>query len=646
MAEIPADFDWIAYRSLNNDLRFITNQKDAVKHYKTHGFRQNRRYSFTDTGESTDTVHVPAPISASVPVSASAPVVVIDQKRVINDVKTAIYQNQLNQIPEDFDWIAYKALNEDLKGLKSYGDAVRHYREHGYYQKRPYRFEKTAISPLGNSHMPYDMKTSLDIDFKINQLLEISQINYQQLNKMYHVPDNFDWLVYKSCNPDLTGIKTYQDAVKHYLEHGFREQRKFSNDTIPIEPPKSKDPSPAPEPAPAPLKLEEPEQEPEHEPPHEPSLEPEHPPPPEPEPSQESVPNPLNLTELPRDFDWIAYKTINPDLHHLMSSMDAIKHYLEHGRKDNRPYKRPAVGPLLTQEDLKMEKVVSDHDGIEYRPKNLKGIPSVPSVTDRTKIPPDFDWKAYKLYNHDLIGINSQNDAIRHYLEHGYREGRQYTIKLTSPAPSTSVTHETPIDHKEIQLPTDFNWIYYKTNNPDLTGSIKTEQEAIQHYLEHGHREGRPYKPDLQQLEDDHIHIDTRPRPRIPYHKDGHGHDHVSHRSHRHQFPRPPKSVQVQAQTPISVPVPMHVPMIPNIIHFVYGFKKPEIPFELFKYIAIISAYRLNHPKVIYFHYQYEPYGPWWDRIKPYLTMKQIVPPETIYNRKVNSYAHKADWSD
>ena len=35
---------------------------------------------------------------------------------------------------------------------------------------------------------------------------------------------------------------------------------------------------------------------------------------------------------------------------------------------------------------------------------------------------------------------------------------------------------------------------------------------------------------------------------------------------------------------------------IPNIIHFVYGFKKQTEEFDLYKYIAIKSAHDINKP--------------------------------------------------
>jgi mannosyltransferase OCH1-like enzyme len=82
---------------------------------------------------------------------------------------------------------------------------------------------------------------------------------------------------------------------------------------------------------------------------------------------------------------------------------------------------------------------------------------------------------------------------------------------------------------------------------------------------------------------------------------------------------------------------------IPNIIHFVYGFKEQTEEFDLYKYLAIKSAYDINKPDKIYFYYFHEPHGYWWNKIKPYLTLEYINPPTEIYGNNIYHYAHKAD---
>ena len=82
---------------------------------------------------------------------------------------------------------------------------------------------------------------------------------------------------------------------------------------------------------------------------------------------------------------------------------------------------------------------------------------------------------------------------------------------------------------------------------------------------------------------------------------------------------------------------------IPNIIHFVYGFKKQTHEFEFYKYLAIKSAMDINKPDKLYFHYAHEPFGPYWDKIKPFLILEYVQPPAEIYGNQLTHYAHQAD---
>lgn len=83
--------------------------------------------------------------------------------------------------------------------------------------------------------------------------------------------------------------------------------------------------------------------------------------------------------------------------------------------------------------------------------------------------------------------------------------------------------------------------------------------------------------------------------------------------------------------------------IIPNIIHFVYGFKKQTEEFNLYRYIAIKSAIKVNNPDKVYFHYKYEPFGKYWDKIKKYLILEYIEPASEIYGNELLHYAHQAD---
>jgi glycosyltransferase involved in cell wall biosynthesis len=86
---------------------------------------------------------------------------------------------------------------------------------------------------------------------------------------------------------------------------------------------------------------------------------------------------------------------------------------------------------------------------------------------------------------------------------------------------------------------------------------------------------------------------------------------------------------------------------IPNIIHYIYGLKEPNEKKEDFNFVYFISIYSnyvINKPNAIFFHYQYEPTGFWWNQSKKYLTLNYINTTNLYWgNKKIIKYAHKAD---
>lgn len=81
-------------------------------------------------------------------------------------------------------------------------------------------------------------------------------------------------------------------------------------------------------------------------------------------------------------FDWQYYVSIHPDLHNINNYEDALNHYIQHGKKENRPIS-------------------------------------------------DFNWMDYLMLNRDLIdsGIVNETHATRHWARHGKQEGRKYKVQ-------------------------------------------------------------------------------------------------------------------------------------------------------------------------------------------------------------------------
>ena len=91
--------------------------------------------------------------------------------------------------------------------------------------------------------------------------------------------------------------------------------------------------------------------------------------------------------------------------------------------------------------------------------------------------------------------------------------------------------------------------------------------------------------------------------------------------------------------------------VIPHQFHFVFGLRKQPEPFHLSHYLCLESCRRVNQPESMRFYYHYEPYGPYWDLIKPQLTLVK-VPLHPVVERfrykdhglKPLQYAHHADF--
>ncbi len=92
--------------------------------------------------------------------------------------------------------------------------------------------------------------------------------------------------------------------------------------------------------------------------------------------------------------------------------------------------------------------------------------------------------------------------------------------------------------------------------------------------------------------------------------------------------------------------------MIPRLAHFVFGLEPQEEPFHFLHYVALESCRRVLQPETIWFHHKHLPTGPWWDRIRPHLTLAEVdvVPEVLAADYSVSRipaayrYAHHADF--
>ena len=75
--------------------------------------------------------------------------------------------------------------------------------------------------------------------------------------------------------------------------------------------------------------------------------------------------------------------------------------------------------------------------------------------------------------------------------------------------------------------------------------------------------------------------------------------------------------------------------------HFVFGLREQREPFHILHYLCLASCRAVNRPDAIHFHYRHEPFGPWWEKIKPHLQL--VRAPEVVEGFLPARYADSAE---
>lgn len=104
------------------------------------------------------------------------------------------------------------------------------------------------------------------------------------------------------------------------------------------------------------------------------------------------------------------------------------------------------------------------------------------------KIIENFNWINYIENYKDLrdAGIDTEEKAYKHWINHGEKEGRTYLDK-------DCINYGEKEEKSYINK--DFDWIKYVENYKDLQeAGINTKEKAYRHWINHGKKEGRTYK--------------------------------------------------------------------------------------------------------------------------------------------------------
>jgi len=83
-------------------------------------------------------------------------------------------------------------------------------------------------------------------------------------------------------------------------------------------------------------------------------------------------------------------------------------------------------------------------------------------------------------------------------------------------------------------------------------------------------------------------------------------------------------SVPVGAQLYQAIMTTPPPKLIPKLFHFIFGLKEQTEPFHLAYYLCLKSCLEVNKPSALHFYYHYQPYGAYWELIKPHLTLIEV----------------------
>lgn len=84
---------------------------------------------------------------------------------------------------------------------------------------------------------------------------------------------------------------------------------------------------------------------------------------------------------------------------------------------------------------------------------------------------------------------------------------------------------------------------------------------------------------------------------------------------------------------------------IPKVLHYTFGMAADfgGKPWSLLHYVCLRSAIAHIAPDQVFFYYEYEPTGPWWDLSRDLVTLVKITAPREIFGNPLLHVAHRSD---
>jgi hypothetical protein len=132
----------------------------------------------------------------------------------------------MSSLPDDFDWITYIYLYDDLKGM-NYTDVYYHYLGYGIKENRLYKFNLPEDFSWKDYY--YFNKDIINDDIIKNIIGNINDKDKNNINEYINInKDNIYNFIYNENNSNLDHFKLLEKyAKKHYTLNGKNENRQY-----------------------------------------------------------------------------------------------------------------------------------------------------------------------------------------------------------------------------------------------------------------------------------------------------------------------------------------------------------------------------------------------------------------------------------
>ena len=224
--------------------------------------------------------------------------------------------------------------------------------------------------------------------------------------------NKFDWKVYLKLNPDLDQNCGKNAAIKHFMNHGRFENRKYKN------------------------------------------------------------------ISLPKDFNWLIYLKLNPDLNKNCSEKDVYYHYLNHGYYENRQYKYMDLIDLKFNSEIVCHITHNYGGGTDVYIKNIENIFS------------NYSHVIIKIVNFDTFSINDKKYNLNILNEFISKSKLLFVHNLLYSTINIENSHEMLINNnvismlkeitiKKILIVHDYFLFFHNTPNPIKSKNLIPSEENI-----------------------------------------------------------------------------------------------------------------------------------------------------------------------